>query len=229
MTTPLNCQGIAPTKLKQPKFFFVFAKDMSNLVENADDEKEETVLDRLGCPPGDGVLRALRRAFARTYFSEDPLKPRKDAVEDIKKVAMDALQPLEDILRKLKLTPVAPEDKQSGVVQVFKFVIIPSKEIQRKVKDEKTGRKVALMEIVPNAPADAPIQALRQILKLTFSEVYTDADYQNVLADIRLMSARALLPVNWMLEEIEVEPVAIPKVLGNEIHADADESELPKT
>jgi len=205
---------------KRPKYFFVFAEDLANIVEDSDDrEKKESVeQEYLGCPIGDEVLIALRKAFTHTYFSEDQLRPRKEAVDEIRRVALDALCPLSAILQRLKLPAASnpnPDEKGCGV---FKYVIAPAKQVRQRVKDEATGRHVPLIQLIMAEPADHTVRALRHVLKLTFSEVYTDNDYNNLLAEIRRIAADVLLPLNWMLEEIEVEPVAIPKVLGDEPH-----------
>ncbi len=157
------------------------------------------------------MLIALRKAFARTYFGEEPLKDAKAVMNEIRGAGVDALRPFQTILEALRLpaVPAAPDGPDR--CRLFKFVIAPARTLRQRVKDEDSGRVSPLIELIPAEPADHVVRALRHILTLTFSEVYDRAQYDDLFAEIRRVSASVLAPLNWILEEIDVEPVAKPR------------------
>jgi hypothetical protein len=152
-------------------------------------------------PLGDPILLALRESFTLTYPRRlDHIEP-KQMLERIREVASQALKPLGDVLAQLKLPSAGKFVEEEGVATVFKLVIAPA--------DKVTPR------IAPEAcmPADSVMIALREVLSLSFAEVYSDSDYAGVFAKVRNLAATTLIPYNEILEYLEIEPVAMPTIL----------------
>jgi hypothetical protein len=160
--------------------------------------------DELQFPLGDPILLALRESFTLTYPRRLDFIEPKEMLSRIREVAAAALKPIGDVLTRLKLAPVGKFVQEDGAVTVFKVVIAPIEKVTTPLNPAHYF------------PADPVIVALREVLTLSFSEAYSERDYARVFAKIRKLAAKALIPYNDVLEYLEIEPVAKPKVFDPE-------------
>jgi hypothetical protein len=157
--------------------------------------------DELQFPLGDPILLALRESFTLTYPRRLDFIEPKEMLSRIREVAAAALKPLGDVLTKLKLSSVGKFEQDEGAVTVFKLVIAPIEKV------------TSPLDPAAFVPADPVIIALREVLTLSFSEAYSERDYAQVFAKVRKLAAKTLIPYNDVLEYLEIEPVAMPRVL----------------
>jgi hypothetical protein len=155
-------------------------------------------------PLGDPLLIALRESFSLTYPRRLEHIESKVMLEKIRNLASDALKPVGEILAQLKLPPVGKFETEEGVATIFKLIIAPVEKLAPRIAPEAC------------IPADPVVIALREVLSLSFSEAYSDQDYGVVFAKVRKLAATTLIPYNEILEDLEVEPVAMPTFLGQE-------------
>lgn len=158
--------------------------------------------DELQFPLGDPILLALRESFTLTYPRRLDFIEPKEMLSRIREFAAAALKPIGEVLSKLKLPPVGKFAQEDGAVTVFKVVIAPIEKVTTPLNP------------VHYFPADPVIVALREVLTLSFSEAYSERDYARVFAKIRKLAAKALIPYNDVLEYLEIEPVAKPRVFN---------------
>jgi hypothetical protein len=131
---------------------------------------------------------------------------------DIRHTAIRVLGELGPMLDLLRL-PRVDGDKsfeRDESAKLFKYMIVPAKELKRRVDVEGERKRHSLADLFQTFPADPAIQALRQVLSMTFSEATTRHQHERILEDIRFLAAEVLVPCNQILEEIEREPVAMP-------------------
>lgn len=198
---------------KRARFFFVHSSDLDS-VKLDDDEKvddAETLLELLQAPIADPCLTALRRIMSMTYF-ESLERTGELCVRDIRALAIKPLGELGKELEALKLPRVVADRsfEHDHSPQVFQYNIVPAKELRRRVNVEGSRRRQSLDEIFKHIPADPAIRALRVILSMTFREATTPHQFDRILEEIRYAAAAALVPCNPILEQIEVEPAAMP-------------------
>lgn len=198
---------------KRVKFFFVHSSDL-DAVKLDDDEKvngAETLLELLQAPIADPCLEALRRIMSMTYF-ESLERTSELRVRDIRAFAIKPLGELGKELEALKLPRVDADRsfEHDHSAKVFQYNIVPAKELRRRVNVEGSRRRQSLDEIFKHIPADPAIRTLREILSMTFREATTPHQLDRILEEIRYAAAAALVPCNPILEQIEVEPVAMP-------------------
>lgn len=199
---------------KGPTWLIVYADALANVSEsdkrNAEGELEDNLLDKLQCPMADDVVRALRKCFSLAYPESHLDEPVKGAVEKIREVAREALMPLGDeVLTSLRLKPVGQPPKESKIkVHVLLFVLAKKADLDIKAMHE--GKPVKLLSVLEHWPADKIIATLRQILSMTFEEMYEGEQYINMLYEVRRLVADTLVPYNDLLEQIEAEPIARP-------------------
>lgn len=202
---------------KGPIWLIVHADALSHVSESDqrdfEGELEGNFLDKLQCPTADDVLKALRKCFSLAYPAEHTDESYKQAVTQIGDVARVALMPLgDDVLTSLRLKPVgqpAPEAKIT--VHVLLFVFARKTDLDIKALHE--GKPIKLLQLLPNWPGDELIIALRRILSMTHSEMYSGDQYFDMLYELRHLVSSVLLPYNELLEAIEVEPIAKPTKL----------------
>jgi hypothetical protein len=89
-------------------------------------------------------------------------------------------------------------------------MIVPAKELRRRVSVEGSRRRQRLVDLLEHLPADPVVTALRRVLTMTFQEATTPHQHDRILEDIRYVAATALVPCNVFLERMEIEPVAMP-------------------
>lgn len=203
----------------RPKFLIVYAGELDGVRFDPSEEAEhESLLEKLDPQPADGVLESLRSALSLTYERYDSYSALPSRLVTIRHKLTTALLPLGPLLRALKLKPVGDDVswRQDADDQIMhKFVFAPWKELRLKVADENRERKW-LTELMESQPGDAPLIAAREVLSLTFTEAFTPLEHLRLLGRIRKCAAAALAPCNWCLEAIQIEPVALPTLLGHE-------------
>lgn len=202
---------------KGPIWLIVHAAALSQVSESqhrdSDGELEDTFLDKLQCPTADDVLYALRKCFSLAYPDEHTDESYKQALTQIGNIAREALMPLgDDVLTSLRLKPVGtPPPEPKFKVHVVLFVFARKADLDIKALCE--GKPVKLLQLLQHWPGDDLIIALRRILSMTFSEMYSGDQYFDTLYEIRHLVSNVLLPYNELLEAIEIEPIAKPAKL----------------
>lgn len=179
-----------------------------------DDEKvdgAETLLELLQAPIADPCLKSLRRIMSMTFF-ESLERTSELCIRDIRALAIKPLGELGKELEALKLPRVDADRsfEHDHSAKVFQYNIVLAKELRRRVNVEGSRRRQTLDEIFNRIPADPVIRTLREILSMTFREATTPRQLDRILEEIRYAAAAALVPCNPILEQIEVEPVAMP-------------------
>jgi len=217
--------AIDESKPQRSRFVFVYAGDLDGVTDDPEEGSKErkSWLDQLEAPIGDELLVALRQAFTITYRQDYAEGAAERMLAEIRKLATDALRPCDAILRALRHKPLGADPPERHGAKVFKFVVASVRDLSRKVTVEDTKEKARFIDVVESAPADGALIALRKIVSLTFSEVFTKKDRRRLLWEIRHLAAEALVPLNAQLEDIEYEPVAMPT---RPFLADEDAEEL---
>ena len=198
---------------KRVRFFFVHNGDLDAVKLDEDEQVDdaETLYELLQPPIADPCLTALRRIMSMTYF--DSLeRTRELCVLDIRALAIKPLGELGTELEALKLLRIDadPSFEHDRSAQVFQYNIVRAKELRRRVHVKGRGQRQPLIEIFKHIPADPAIRALREILSMTFREATTPRQLDWILEDVRYAAAAALVPCNPFLEQIGLEPVAMP-------------------
>lgn len=198
---------------KRPKFLFVHSSDLDSVKLDEDERVDgaETLMELLQAPIADPCLTALRKIMSMTYF-ESLERTSELCVRDIRGLAIGVLGELGKELEALSLTRVDADRsfEHDRSAKVFQYMIVPAKELRRRVRVEGRRDRPSLHELFTHIPADPAIRALREILTMTFREATTPNQFDRILEDVRFAAAAALVPCNAMLEQIEVEPVAMP-------------------
>jgi hypothetical protein len=196
-----------------PKFYFVSAGQLDSVKldkrEQVDDAK--TLFELLTVPIADPCLRSLRRIMSLTYF-ESLERTGEICLAEIRSLAIKTLGELGTELESLGLRRVDLDRsyRREQRAQVLQYLIVPDKALRRRVRVKSSTTRPTLAEVFQPIPADPAIRALREILSLTFTEATTSSQQDRVLEDIRYLAAVALVPCNPILEEMEMEPVAMP-------------------
>ncbi len=209
----MNHMATDKARQTRARFQFVFGSDL-DCVELDEDERTpdaSTLLELLSPPLGDPLLATLRKSLAMTYAGAD-LRSSEECLRNIRAIAITTLGELGDQLEKLRLARIDadPSFQRGHSAQVFKYVIVATGDLRRRVTVAESGRRAALRDLIASTPADAALRALRQVLSLTFEEATTPAQHDRLLEEIRFVAAKALAPCNELLEAIEIEPVVVP-------------------
>lgn len=204
-----------------PRYVLAIAGDLGSCVAESEKSGEETsLLDELDCPVGDDLLVAVRKTYSLTYSRKSSLGQIKKTVLRMRELLSSALHPLAEVTDAMKLKPVGHDKSwdEADDVRVFKFVLASVKELEVKVEVEHEGgiRRCLLLDQIKTQPADPLLIAARDLVSLTFQEVFSPLEHRRLLGEIRRRAAEVLVPFNWCLESIDVEPVAIPTNLGFE-------------
>ncbi len=101
-------------------------------------EPDEPFCDEFQCPVADEVLVGLRKAFTLSYPRNPFIDGLKEALLEIRRVCVEALIDMPDVLEELKLPPIPPimEDRRIGKTLAFKFFLARSSDLSIKVKHE---------------------------------------------------------------------------------------------
>ncbi|MCW5755579.1 MAG: hypothetical protein KIT24_12805 [Phycisphaeraceae bacterium] len=198
---------------KRPKFLFVHSSDLDSVKLDEDERVDgaETLMEQLQAPIADPCLTSLRKIMSMTYF-ESLERTSEICVREIRGMAIGVLGELGKELEALSLARVDADRsfEHDRSAKVFQYMIVPAKELRRRVRVEGRRDRPSLHELFKHFPADPAIRALREILTMTFREATTPHQFDRIMEDIRFVAAAALVPCNPILEQIEVEPVAMP-------------------
>lgn len=172
-----------------------------------DTDPKEPLCDELQCPVADEVLVALRKSFTLSYPKNPFIDGLRAALDEIRRICVEALIDMPDVLQDLKLAPIPPAaDMEVNRVKVFKFFLVRSSDLRVTVTYE--GRKRSLHNIIETDPADELIRTARSAVSLTFSEMYNEEQHEAALLQIRNAIWDVLPAYNGYLAAIDVEPIA---------------------
>lgn len=195
----------------KPKLYLVFANDLDSVYLDEDEKAEgaETLMDLLQAPVADALLEALRRSISLTYRYE------MSSEKCLRKIRNLLLEPAGDLGTELEALDLPRIDadssyKRENRAQLCSSMIVPAKELRRKVRVEGERRKPALEELFEHVPADPILRGARRIISMTFEEATTPRQQDRIVEDIRFAAAEVLVPCNAFLEAAGVEPVAMP-------------------
>ncbi len=180
-------------------------KDRS-LVINSD--PDDNLLDELQCPHFDDVLIALRKSFSLTFPRNPFIDGLKEALQEIRRIGVEALQTIPEVLEELNLKPVPPASEELTPIKayVFQYSLARLDDLQLKVKYEGKSQKLA--SLIEQRPADGVVRTLRDIISDTFEEMFSEEQHEDALRRIRRRIAAVLPPLNDILISIEIEPIA---------------------
>lgn len=197
---------------KKPIFVIVdstlwhISKD--DLVLDFDSEPDAPLAEEVERDVADAVLIALRKSFTLTFPKNPFIDGLTEALIEIRRVCTEALIEMPETLEELGLPPIPPvhEDARVGRPQVFMFSFARATDLRIKVKYE--GRTRSLFNLLEPDPGDSLIRATREIVTLTFSEMHSEEQYEEVLLRIRNNIWDVLPAFNEYLVAIEAEPIA---------------------
>jgi len=171
---------------------------------------EKSLMDQLQCPVADEVLIALRKAFSLTYPTNPFIQGLQASLTEIRRICVEALKPLPDVLSDLELPPIPPiiDDSAMRKTYVFMFLFARTDAIDITVKFN--GKKQRLMDIVGNQDATELLKTLRSVVTDTFDEAHDEQQHSAILQRIRKRIHSVLPAFNACLESMEVEPIAEP-------------------
>jgi hypothetical protein len=200
---------------RHSRLVFVFTEHLDvALLEEEEKAKPDhkTLLEQLDPEIGDDLLIALRKIFSLTYTDRFEIKDLDKVVSRIKSLAVRALKPFAPMLETLKQKPLKAKLTQEEMDEpkIHKYCLVRRSGHRFMTKDAETDDLAPLVKLIPTADADGVLIALRKILSETFSEMFEYRDLKRSLYEIRMLAATALVPLNEWLEEIELEPVAMP-------------------
>jgi len=185
----------------------VFCIDNKHVLD-LDSDPEESLGDELQCPAADEILIALRRAFTLSFPTNPFIDGLTEALTDIRRVCVDALRDMPEVLEELGLPGIPPvsEDDQHSSAKLATCFFARAKDLRLRVSYE--GKKHALFTLLQPDPADALIRTAREIVTATFSEMHSEEQHQAVILQIRNSIWDVLPAFNTYLIPIEVEPIA---------------------
>jgi hypothetical protein len=212
---------------KQPTYAIISAEVLGAIGENSvlefDSDPEKPLIDELQCPVADEILIALRKSFSITYPRNPFVEGLAKALKEIRRIGVEALVDLPEVLAELKLAPIPAHSKHdsSGKVYLFKYSLVKRSDLRRSIIYE--GKKRSLMRLADPPPADGLIRALREIVSNTFAEMHDENQHEQVLTGIRQKIWDVLPAYNELLMNIDIEPIAIRA--ANALADDEQESE----
>ncbi len=177
-------------------------------VLDLDSDPAEPLCDELQCPIADELLVALRKAFTLSYPRNPFIDGLNQALQEIRRVCVEALIEMPEVLEELKLPKIPPimDDPRVGRTHVFKYFLARTSDLSIKVKYE--GKSQPLLKLLEPVAADPLIRTVREIISMTFSEMFSEEQHEAVLRRIRDQIWEVLPPFNEYLISIEVEPIA---------------------
>lgn len=214
---------------KRPIYLIVEAEVLGSIGKDRvlvfDSDPDDNLLDELQCPHFDDVLIALRKSFSLTFPRNPFIDGLQDALNEIRRICIDALRTIPEVLRELQLKSVPPpsSDKTDTKVYLFKYSLARLADLQVKVKYEGKTHKLANM--FDHRPADEVVRVLREVVSCTFEEMHNEEQHEEVLRRIRQRIGTTLPAFNDLLVEIEIEPIADPSLLKEPESADEIEEE----
>ncbi len=184
---------------------FIFHPDSGS---EDDDDPDNNLGDKLQCPAADAVLIAMRKAFTLTYSDNPFLEGTTASIKEIRRLCVDALKPMPDVLEKLQL-PAIPKfmnDPINKKAQLYSFLFVPTREIDIRIQID--GKKQKFLDSFWHREATSLIIAARHVLSFTFNEAHDEDQYMEILLKIRTMIHQVLPAFNECLVAIEIEPIA---------------------
>lgn len=171
-------------------------------------DPDEPLCDELQCPVADEVLVALRQSFTLSYPRNPLMNGLTESLAEIRRVCIEALIEMPEVLSELKLSPIPPvfNDDRVGRTKAFQFFLARVSDLRIKVKHEAKSR--SLFTLLETMPADVLVATAREIVSLTFSEIHDEEQHAAILEEIRQRIWTVLPAYNEYLKAIEVEPVA---------------------
>lgn len=165
-------------------------------------------MDELQCPAADEVLVALRKAISLTYPRNPFIDGIQAALAEIRRVGVEALKRMPEILVDLGLPPVPPitNDPVLDKAHIFKFVFARTDAINITVKAE--GKRRRLLDLVGNQDGTQLLTTLRSVISETFEEAHDEDQHMAILHRIRRRIHDVLPAFNACLESIEIELIA---------------------
>lgn len=173
-----------------------------------DTDPAGNLMEELECPRFDELLIALRKAFSLTFRTNPFMDGPHEALEEIRRIGVDALRTIPEVLEELHLKSVPPlnsDDRDSKVV-LFHYCMARSADLQLNVKFNGKTRK--LVDLVDGRPADEVVRVLREVVSNTFEEMHGIGQQEAVLRRIRHRIGSLLPAFNDLLAKIEIEPIA---------------------
>jgi len=200
-------------KERRPKLALVYSGDLLSMEEK--DPKgirpPTNPLEKLDLVVGDSLLIALRGVVSATYARETSLVALEKTLGEIRRLAIDGLRGMGGMLATLRLKRLGPgELPDDESPKVHKFSLVRTRDLPRRLRVEGEAKARPFFEIIKWADGGPPLTALRKILSLTFGELVTRKAQVKAIWEIRKLAAETLAPVNDWLEEIDLEPVAMP-------------------
>lgn len=171
-------------------------------------DPDESLMDELKCPIGDELLIALRKAFSLTFPRNPFITGLREALAEIRRVGVDSLKPMPEVLLDLELPPIPPvmNDPVLTKTRIFQFLLARRKDLDIAVK--VNGKRRRLLDLAEHEDATALITTLRSVVTDTFEEAHSEDQHSAILKRIRRKIHDVLPPFNACLESIEVEPIA---------------------
>lgn len=195
----------------RPRLVLIYADDLAATQDEPGGPEPESLLDQLDTPVGDGLLIALRRILAATYCGDTGLDELEKTTSEIRREAINGLRGMGRMLATLRLKSLGPgELPEDHGPKVFKFCLAKTAALPRRVKVEGEAGIREFLELVRWADAKPLLATLRKIVSVAFGELITRKAYVQAIWQIRKMAADSLVPLNDWLEEIGLEPVAMP-------------------
>jgi hypothetical protein len=154
---------------------------------------------------------------AKVVLADVPSQPfidgLQEALKEIRRICIDALRTIPEVVEELHLKPVPPLTHESAAAKEFvmQFCLARMADLQLKVKYEGKTRKLA--SLIDQRPADEVVRALREVVTNTFEEMHNEEQHEEVLRRIRQSIGSVLPAFNDLLIQIEIEPIADPSLL----------------
>jgi hypothetical protein len=175
---------------------------------DSEDDADKSLMDELQCPVADEVLIALRKAFSLTFPRNPFMDGIRAEIAEIRRLGVDALKPMPEILLGLGLTPIPmiDNDPVKDKVRVFQFVFAKIEDIDISVT--VVGKRRHFLDVAQHEKASSLITTLRSVVSDTFEEAHNEDQLLAVLRRIRERVHAVLPSFNPCLESIEIEPIA---------------------
>ena len=111
--------------------------------------------------------------------------PFIDGLTEIRRVCVEALINMPEVLEDLKLPAIPPaiDDDRRGKAKVFIYFLARASDLRIKVKYE--GKSRSLLNLLEPDSADGLIRTARETVSLTFSEMHSEEQHESVLREIR--------------------------------------------
>jgi hypothetical protein len=182
-------------------------------------------MDELQCPAADEVLIALRKAFSLTFPRNPFIEGVQSALLEIRRVGVEALKPMPEVLTDLNLAPLPPitDDPVMKKAHLFKFVFARTADLDIKVK--VGNRKRRLLDVVEHDDATPLLTTLRSVITDTSAEAHDEDQHMAILLCIREKIQDVLPAFNACLESIEIEPIAERRSTSDEAAEDGGNKE----